>query len=152
MAAAPNPSAGVIAALQTSLADCYALYIKTKNFHWHVTGRRFRDLHLLFDEHAAQILLMADPLAERARKLEGRALTSISAISRHQTIADNDRDGIDANAMVTELAADNRAFAKGLAALKAAAEAAGDIATSAAVDGWLDETQQRIWFLSATAE
>ncbi len=141
----------VAAALNALLADSFALYLKTKNYHWHVTGPRFRDLHLLFDEQAAQILATTDLIAERVRKNGATTLRSIGDVSRRQSIADDDAEGVDAAAMVQALAADNRQLVDRLRAVKDAAEADGDIATSGLVDGWVDEAQQRVWFLEATA-
>ena len=137
-------------ALNALLADSYALYLKTKNYHWHVAGTRFRQLHLLFDEHAAQILATTDLIAERVRKNGAATLRSIGDIARRQSIKDDDDAKVDADAMVRNLADDNEALLAQIKETKAAAEAAGDIATSGLVDGWADETEQRIWFLKAT--
>lgn len=137
-------------ALNALLADSFALYLKTKNYHWHVQGPRFRELHLLFDEQAAQIFATTDPIAERVRKNGARTLNSIGDIGRRQSIGDDDAAGLDAEAMLRTLAEDNRILLGQLKAVKAAAEADGDIATSGLVDGWADEAQQRIWFLEAT--
>ena len=137
-------------ALNALLADSFALYLKTKNFHWHVHGPRFRDLHLLFDEHAAQILATTDLIAERVRKNGASTLRSIGDIGRRQSIRDDDGANVDADTMIKTLAEDNQTLLGQLKAVKAAAEADGDIATSGLVDTWADETQQRIWFLQAT--
>ena len=137
-------------ALNTLLAESFALYLKTKNFHWHVHGPRFRDLHLLFDEHATQILATTDLIAERVRKNGAATLRSIGDIGRRQSIRDDDGANVDADTMIKTLAEDNQTLLTQLKAVKAAAEADGDIATSGLVDGWVDETQQRIWFLEAT--
>lgn len=141
----------LVDALNTTLADSYALYLKTKNYHWHVQGIHFRELHLLFDEQAAQILATTDLIAERVRKNNAATLRSIGDIARRQTIKDDDGGKVDAKAMVKNLAADNRTLLAQMKNVKAAAEDAGDIATSGLVDGWVDETEQRIWFLEATA-
>ena len=138
-------------ALNALLADSFALYLKTKNYHWHVQGPRFRELHLLFDEQAAQILATTDPIAERVRKNGAPTLRSIGDVARHQSIADDDAASVEPDAMIRALAADNRTLLGQLKDAKAAAESDGDIATSGLVDGWADETQQRIWFLEATA-
>lgn len=138
-------------ALNALLADSFALYLKTKNYHWHVQGPRFRDLHLLFDEQAAQILATTDLIAERVRKNGAATLRSIGEVGRRQSIADDDAASVDADTMVRVLAEDNEVLLSQLKEVKAAAEADGDIATSGLVDGWADETQQRIWFLKATA-
>lgn len=138
-------------ALNALLADSFALYLKTKNYHWHVQGPHFRELHLLFDEQAAQILATTDLIAERVRKNGASTLRSIGEIGRRQSIRDDDAAGVAAEAMVRTLAADNKALLGQLREVKAAAEKAGDIATSGLVDAWADETEQRIWFLEATA-
>lgn len=138
-------------ALNALLADSFALYMKTKNYHWHVQGPHFRELHLLFDEQATQILATTDLIAERVRKNDAPTLRSIGDVSRRQSIKDDDAGSVDAAAMVANLAADNELLLGQLKEVKAAAEADGDIATSGLVDAWADETQQRIWFLKATA-
>ena len=138
-------------ALNALLADSFALYLKTKNYHWHVQGPHFRELHLLFDEQATQILGTTDLIAERVRKNGAATLRSIGDVSRRQSIRDDDAAGVTADAMVTTLAEDNRTLLAQLKDVKAAAEADGDIATSGLVDAWADEAQQRIWFLEATA-
>jgi starvation-inducible DNA-binding protein len=137
-------------ALNALLADSFALYLKTKNYHWHVQGPHFRELHLLFDEQATQILATTDLIAERVRKNGAPTLRSIGDVARRQSIRDDDAASVKADAMVQSLAADNRTLLAQLKDVKAAAEADGDIATSGLVDGWADETQQRIWFLEAT--
>lgn len=137
-------------ALNALLADSFALYLKTKNYHWHVQGPRFRELHLLFDEQAAQIFATTDLIAERVRKNGARTLQSIGDIGRRSSIRDDDAAGVDAEAMIRALAEDNKTLLGQLKEVKAAAETDGDIATSGLVDGWADETQQRIWFLEAT--
>ena len=138
-------------ALNALLADSFALYLKTKNYHWHVQGPHFRELHLLFDEQATQILGTTDLIAERVRKNGAATLRSIGDVSRRQSIKDDDATSVTADAMVRTLAEDNRTLLAQLKDVKAAAEADGDIATSGLVDAWADEAQQRIWFLEATA-
>ena len=146
-----NDNAPAVAdALNALLADSFALYLKTKNYHWHVQGPRFRELHLLFDEQAAQIFATTDPIAERVRKNGAPTLRSIGDIGRRTSIRDDDSAGADAETMIRSLAGDNKTLLGQLKEVKAAAEADGDIATSGLVDGWADETQQRIWFLEAT--
>lgn len=145
-----NNQPAVADALNALLADSFALYLKTKNYHWHVQGPRFRELHLLFDEQAAQILATTDLIAERVRKNGAPTLRSIGDIGRRQSIRDDDVAGQDAEAMIGALAGDNKLLLGQLKAVKAAAEAGGDIATSGLVDGWADEAQQRLWFLEAT--
>ena len=137
-------------ALNALLADSFALYLKTKNYHWHVQGPHFRERHLLFDEQATQILATTDLIAERVRKNGAATLRSIGDVGRRQSIRDDDAAGIDAETMVRTLAADNKTLLAQIKEVKAAAERAGDIATSGLVDGWADETEQRVWFLEAT--
>jgi starvation-inducible DNA-binding protein len=141
----------VVDALNILLADSFALYLKTKNYHWHVQGPRFRELHLLFDEQATQILATTDLIAERVRKNSAATLTSIGDVSRRQNVKDDDAPVVKADDMIKTLAADNRILLDQLKAVKAAAEADGDLATSGLVDGWVDEVEQRVWFLEATA-
>lgn len=145
-----NNTPAVADALNALLADSFALYLKTKNYHWHVQGPRFRELHLLFDEQAAQIFATTDLIAERVRKNGAATLRSIGDVSRRASIRDDDSSGADAEAMIRALADDNKLLLGQIKEVKAAAEAEGDIATSGLVDGWADETQQRIWFLEAT--
>ena len=145
-----NNHPAVADALNGLLADSFALYIKTKNYHWHVQGPRFRELHLLFDEQAAQVFATTDLIAERVRKNGAPTLRSIGDIGRRTSIRDDDSADSGAEAMIRALADDNRTLLGQLKEVKAAAEADGDIATSGLVDGWADETQQRIWFLEAT--
>lgn len=133
--------------LNATLADSLALYLKTKNFHWHVSGPYFRAYHLLFDEQAAQILLSADAIAERVRKTGNMTVRSIGDIARRQTLSDNDSEFVDARDMLAELRADNLHLVASLRAAKAAAEDAGDNATSGLIDTWTDEAEQRAWFL-----
>ncbi|KQZ65905.1 DNA starvation/stationary phase protection protein [Sphingopyxis sp. Root1497] len=138
-------------ALNALLADSLALYLKTKNYHWHVQGPHFRERHLLFDEQATQILATTDLIAERVRKNGAATLRSIGDVGRRQSIRDDDAAGVDAETMVRTLAADNKTLLAQIKEVKAAAEKAGDIATSGLVDAWADETEQRVWFLEATA-
>ncbi|MCT2559866.1 DNA starvation/stationary phase protection protein [Tsuneonella sp. YG55] len=142
-----NSTKALVEGLNRTLADHFALYLKTKSFHWHLKGPRFRDLHLLFDEQASAILAVADPMAERVRKLDAGTLTSIGAVANATQIADEDRTDLDAEAMVTALRDDNATLVEGLKALKDAAEEAGDNATSALVDEWQDQAERRVWFL-----
>ena len=140
------PNQTHLSALNALLADSFALFLKTKNFHWHVTGPHFRDYHLLLDEQAAQILATTDVIAERVRKQGGRTLTSIGDISRHQRIADNDAEAVTAADMLLELRADNLALASSLKELKILVDDAGDNATSGVVDDWTDEAEIEFWF------
>ena len=142
----------VVAALNGVLADSFALYLKTKNFHWHVSGPNFHQYHLLFDAHATQIFATTDLIAERVRKVGGTTLRSIGDISRHQSLKDNDKAAVTAMDMIAELRDDNAALAESFRALKAIVDAAGDNATSGLVDTWQDEAEQRAWFLLETAK
>lgn len=129
------------------LADSYALYFKTKNFHWHVSGPHFRDYHLLFDEQAADLLAVTDVIAERARKIGKSTLKSIGDITRHQSLKDNDEDFVSPEKMLAELRDDNLKLIESLRELKDAADDAKDNATSAVVDEWTDAAEKRAWFL-----
>ncbi len=142
-----NDVRSVADALNASLANAYALYLKTKNFHWHVSGPHFRDYHLLLDDQAAQILAVTDAIAERVRKIGGTTLRSIGDVSRRQTIIDNDRDFVAAEDMLAELREDNQRLVENFREVKAAAEEANDNATSGIVDTWTDEAEERAWFL-----
>jgi starvation-inducible DNA-binding protein len=142
-----NSRTALVASLNALLADCFALYIKTKSFHWHVAGPQFRDLHLLFDEQATELLALTDLIAERVRKTGADTLTSIGAIGRSTRIADQDATTQGAAAMIAELKADNEALIAALRETKAAAGAAGDNATDGAIDDWTDQAEQRVWFL-----
>ena len=135
-------------ALRQLLADVFALYVKTKNFHWHMTGRHFRDYHLLLDEQAAQIFDMTDGIAERARKLGGSTLHSIGDIQRRQRLADNDSDFVAPADMLSELAADNRSLTAWLRSTHAMCGQYNDVATTSLLETWIDETERRAWFLS----
>lgn len=145
-----NTKKAVIDGLNRTLADHFALYFKTKNFHWHVKGGRFRDLHLLFDEQATAIIGVTDVMAERVRKLDATTLTSLGSIAKATTIADDDRSDIDADDMVQVLHDDNAALVEALKELKSAADEADDNATSALVDEWQDAAEERVWFLRQT--
>lgn len=138
-------------AINRVLADSFVLYLKTKNFHWHVTGPQFRDLHLLFDEQAAQIFALTDLIAERVRKNGAATLTSAQAIAAKSRIAPQDDPALPAAAMIAELAEGNRQLIAALRETKAAAGAAGDNATDGAIDDWTDQAEQRLWFLTALA-
>ncbi|MBB3764868.1 Dps family protein [Sphingomicrobium lutaoense] len=138
--------------LNRLLADSYALYLKTKNFHWHVSGPHFRDYHLLFDEQAAAILGTTDAIAERVRKTGGTTLRSIGDVSRRQTISDNDKDYVSAADMLAELRDDNLAMVESLRELKDIADEARDHATSAVIDEWIDAAEERAWFLFEAAQ
>lgn len=136
-------------ALNGLLADYFALYLKTKNFHWHVSGPHFREYHLLFDEQATELIGTTDLVAERVRKLGQPTLTSVGSIVARQTVKDED-GRIEASKMLAALRDDNRALVKALRAAKELAGDAGDNATDGMIDDWTDQAEQRAWFLDAT--
>jgi starvation-inducible DNA-binding protein len=142
-----NAVSSVADALNAVLADSYAVYFKTKNFHWHVSGPHFRDYHLLLDDQAAQILGVTDAIAERVRKTGNTTLRSIGDISRHQSVKDNDETFVSADAMLAELRDDNLKLVEGFRKVKELAEEAKDNATSGIVDEWTDQAEERAWFL-----
>lgn len=137
----------VAAALNGILADAFALYLKTKKFHWHMSGRHFRDYHLLLDEQAGQILAMTDPVAERIRKVGGSTLKSIGHISRTQRLLDNDADYVEPLDMLAELRDDNKTLAARLREAHNVCEEHRDVATTSLIEIWIDETERRTWFL-----
>lgn len=137
----------ISAALSALLADVFALYLKTKNFHWHVSGPHFRDYHLMLDGQGDELYAMADPIAERARKLGGMTLRSIGHIARLQRIADNDADYVTPADMLAELAQDNGALAASLRQVHGVCDEHGDVATASVLETWIDETEKRVWFL-----
>ena len=137
----------ISAAMNGILADVYALYFKTKNFHWHVSGPHFRDYHLLLDEQADQIYAMGDPIAERVRKLGGTTLRSIGHISRTQRVLDNDADYVQPLDMLSELRDDNKMLAARLREAHDVCDGHGDIASASLIEVWIDETERRTWFL-----
>ena len=139
---------GLHEALNLLLADSFALYLKAKNFHWHVSGPHFRDYHLLLDEQASQILATTDRIAERVRKTGGTTLRSIGHIARLQRIADSDSEDLTAEAMLTALRDDNRALIASIREVKERADEAGDNATSSLADDLTDGAEERAWFLS----
>jgi starvation-inducible DNA-binding protein len=147
-----NGATNVADALNGILADSYALYLKTKNFHWHVSGPHFRDYHLLFDDQATQILATTDEIAERIRKTGNVTLRSIGDISRHQTLRDNNEEFVAAPQMLAELRDDNLKVIESLRAAKDLADEAKDNATSAVIDEWTDAAEQRAWFLFEAAQ
>ncbi len=130
------------------LADVFALYLKTKNFHWHMSGPHFRDYHLLLDEHADQLFAMTDPIAERIRKLGGLTIKSIGHISRIQRVLDNDADYVEPSDMIAELAEDNQTLAARLREAHNVCDEHRDVATASLIEVWIDETERRTWFLS----
>ena len=135
-------------ALRKVLADVFTLYVKTKNFHWHMSGKHFRDYHLLLDEQATQIFAMTDDIAERARKIGGRTLRSISDISRHQSLKDNNQEFVAPEDMLVELRNDNQQLTRELRSTHELCEEHNDVATASLIENWIDETERRTWFLS----
>lgn len=144
-----NSKAALIDELNGLLADHFALFIKTKNFHWHVTGPRFRDLHLLFDEQALAIRDQIDVIGERVRKQEGTTLTSVGSVAKHTQIKDQDSAKLSAEDMIAELRDDNQKVVERLKRMKELAEEAGDNATDGLLDDWTDMAEERVWFLSS---
>jgi starvation-inducible DNA-binding protein len=138
----------ISAELRSLLADVFALYMKTKNFHWHMTGRHFRDYHLLLDEQSEQIFAMSDDVAERARKIGGTTLRSVGDISRHQRLKDNDQEFMSPPDMMRELRDDNRQMTHSLRATHKVCEKYNDVATASLIENWIDETERRTWFLA----
>jgi starvation-inducible DNA-binding protein len=134
--------------LRRLLADTFALYMKTKNFHWHMTGQHFRDYHLLLDEHSEQIFAMTDDIAERARKIGGTTLRSISGISLHQRLKDNNDDSVAPKEMLAELCADNQALTRYFRSAHETCDKYDDVATASLIEVWIDQTERRTWFLS----
>lgn len=147
MTTGDNAKKAVAEALNGVLADSFALYLKTKNFHWHVSGPHFRDYHLMFDEQATQILGTTDLIAERVRKNGHRTLTSIGDITKRQSISDNDDSKVAAAAMLEELRSDNLKLVAKLREAKELAGEAGDNATDGLIDDWTDQAEERAWFL-----
>ena len=133
--------------LRQLLADVFALYVKTKNFHWHMTGPHFRDYHLLLDDHGDQIFAMTDDVAERIRKLGGVALRSIGDIARYQRLQDSDDASLTAEAMLGQLLADNQELSRYLRKTHAVCDQHNDVATASLIENWIDETERRSWFL-----
>jgi len=137
----------ITAAMNAILADVFALYVKTKNFHWHMSGPHFRDYHLLLDEHADQLFAMTDPIAERVRKIGGLTLTSIGRIARTQRVLDNDAEYVEPLDMLAELADDNKTLAARLREAHNVCDEHRDVATASLIEVWIDETERRTWFL-----
>jgi starvation-inducible DNA-binding protein len=138
----------IAGAMNAILADVFALYLKTKNFHWHMSGPHFRDYHLLLDEHGDQLYAMTDPIAERIRKLGGLTIKSIGQISRIQRVLDNDADYVDPADMIAELAEDNQTLAARLREAHNVCDEHRDVATASLIEVWIDETERRTWFLT----
>jgi starvation-inducible DNA-binding protein len=137
----------ISAALASLLADVFALYVKTKNFHWHMSGPHFRDYHLLLDEQGDQIFAMTDPIAERARKIGGTTVRSIGHIARLQRLADNDAEYVEPQDMLAELKDDNIRLTSAMREVHSTCDEYGDVATASLLEVWIDETERRSWFL-----
>jgi len=137
----------IAGALNALLADVFAVYVKTKNFHWHMSGPHFRDYHLLLDEHGDQLFAMIDDIAERVRKIGGTTLRSIGHIARVKRIADNDADYVSPKDMLSELWEDNKALVLSMRSAHDLCDEVGDVATASFLENWIDEGQRRAWFL-----
>jgi len=145
-----NAITDISAALTALLADVFTLYLKTKNFHWHMSGPHFRDYHLLLDEQAEQIFAMTDDIAERARKIGGTTLRSIGQIARQQRLSDNDADFVTPEDMLSELREDNAQLVSLLREVHGLCDEHNDVATASLIENWIDETERRTWFLFET--
>ena len=144
---APEAVRDISGALNALLADLFSLYLKTKNFHWHMSGPHFRDYHLLLDDHGDQIFGITDEVAERVRKLGGTTIRSIGHIARLQRVSDNDADYVTPTDMLSELHEDEKALVLSMRAIHALCDDAGDIATASLLEGYIDQSQRRSWFL-----
>ena len=140
----------ITGALNALLADTFSFYLKTKNFHWHMSGPHFRDYHLLLDDHGDQIFAMTDDIAERVRKIGGTTIRSIGHIARLQRISDNDAEYVTPKDMLTELHEDEKAFTLSMRAVHSLCDDAGDVATASLLENWIDQSQRRSWFLFET--
>lgn len=134
--------------LRRLLADVFALYLKTKNFHWHISGRHFRDYHLLLDEQASQIFAITDPIAERARKIGGTTIRSIGDIAKNQRLKDNNKESVSPQEMIRELCDDNQQLTRSLRATHEICDRHNDVATASLIEVWIDESERRTWFLA----
>jgi starvation-inducible DNA-binding protein len=143
----PIATRDISAAMNGVLADIFALYLKTKNFHWHMSGPHFHDYHVMLDEQADQLYAMTDPIAERIRKLGGTTLRSIGHIARTQRILDNDAEFVDPSDMLAELCDDNKTIATRLREVHSVCDEHNDIASASFIEVWIDETERRTWFL-----
>jgi starvation-inducible DNA-binding protein len=143
----PKAVKNITGALNALLADAFSLYLKTKNFHWHMSGPHFRDYHLLLDDHGDQIFGITDDIAERVRKIGGTTIRSIGHIARLQRIADNDADYVTPKDMLSELHEDEKAFVLSMRAVHTLCDDAGDVATASLLENWIDQSQRRSWFL-----
>jgi len=144
---APQAVTDITGALNALLADVFVLYVKTKNFHWHMSGPHFRDYHLLLDDHGDQLYAMTDDIAERVRKIGGTTIRSIGHIARLQRIPDNDSDFVTPADMLSELREDEKAVLLSMRAVHALCDDVGDVATASLIENWIDQSQRRIWFL-----
>src|SRR3954467_15345257 len=142
----------IAGAMNAILADVFALYLKTKNFHWHMSGPHFRDYHLLLDEHGDQLFAMTDPIAERIRKIGGSTIKSIGEISRLQRVLDNDAEYVDPEDMLTELCEDNKTLVARLRETHNVCDEFRDVATASLLEVWIDETERRTWFLFESSQ
>jgi starvation-inducible DNA-binding protein len=149
---APQGVSAISAELRKLLADVFTLYVKTKNFHWHMSGPHFRDYHLLLDEQSEQIFNMTDDIAERARKIGGTTLHSIADIARHQRLQDNDEPFVTPRDMLVELSEDNQRLTQLLRAAHEICDEHNDVATASLIENWIDETERRTWFLSESVQ
>jgi starvation-inducible DNA-binding protein len=138
--------------LRRLLADVFALYVKTKNFHWHISGRHFRDYHLLLDEQATEIFAITDTIAERARKIGGTTIRSISDIAKNQRLKDNNKESIRPMDMISELCDDNQQLTRSLRAAHEVCDRYNDVATASLIEVWIDESEKRTWFLAEIAQ
>jgi starvation-inducible DNA-binding protein len=143
----PDSVQNITAELNVLLADVFALYLKTKNFHWHVSGPHFRDYHLLLDEQGERIFAMTDDIAERVRKLGGTTIRSIGHIARLTHVADSDAAYVEPQDMLSELREDNQALIGRMIEIHGLCDEANDVATASMLETWIDETQRRVWFL-----
>jgi starvation-inducible DNA-binding protein len=146
----PKGVAAIEGELRQLLADVFALYVKTKNFHWHMSGPHFRDYHLLLDEQSEQLFAMTDDIAERARKIGGTTIRSVGDIARHQRIRDNNDEFVGPHEMLAELCADNQQLTRALRAAHAVCDEHKDVATASLIENWIDQTERRTWFLFET--
>jgi len=147
----PDGVTAISTELRRLLADVFVLYVKTKNFHWHMSGAHFRDYHLLLDEQSGQIFAMTDDIAERARKIGGTSLRSIGDIARHQRLRDNDEEFVEPHDMLAELTTDNQQLTRSLRSAHTVCDEHNDVATASLIENWIDETERRTWFLSEAA-
>ena len=134
--------------LRRLLADVFALYVKTKNFHWHISGRHFRDYHLLLDEQATEIFAITDTIAERARKIGGTTIRSISDIAKNQRLKDNNKENVSPMDMISELREDNQQLTRFLRSTHDICDRHNDVATASLIEVWIDESEKRTWFLA----